>query len=208
VKIPFSNYEMVLHRPGEVANHSERRLSEPDRITDKLLDVLPVKVRSTGEKATAQRIRSQFIAIADKTMSSVLFGKTEGVMRMQTAGDASWAGKNEKVANEALKMVRLALYNKKYGSYKSDNKRKLTDADAENKRLADGTFAKWPKVESTYISPHAAAMIARNNWRSTMINCDGLAFAAMDYVTHKHPNVPVFAIGLSGRHQGSRIKTR
>lgn len=89
--IPFMQYEMVPHRPGEVVDQSKQRLTTPGQITDKLFGALFTKVRSAEKKATARRIRIPITAPTDKFIKSILAGTRESPMRMQTAAaDESW----------------------------------------------------------------------------------------------------------------------
>lgn len=63
MRIPSTNYQVTWHRPGEIAHHSPEKLEKP---TTTFADLLPLKVRSTGERETAFRVRSQFISQARK----------------------------------------------------------------------------------------------------------------------------------------------
>jgi hypothetical protein len=199
MKISFFNFKGILHCFGKDADRPERRDSKLASATDNPLDVLTVKVRNTGEKATAQRIRSHFIALAEKSMKSAGAGDAEATNIVQAArGDASWAGKNEEVAKEALKMVRLALYKKKYGSYKSTNKFRTTDPYQELRRVTSGEFCTFKKFEDIGSPRVRSAMLSRSIWQSTSVNCDGLALSALDFISRTHPNVQVSSVSVPG----------
>lgn len=200
MKIPMSKYEITGHRPTEVASYSTNRLNNSASLGNKMADLLPVKVRQTGDKALAQRIRNQFIGLSIKSLESAAANKPAGPTKMMQAasGDSSWAAKNENVANEAIKSVRLSLYNKNFGSYKSDNKRNTTKLELEAERMQQGEFGKWGDFGNITDLRHISAIRSFNIWKSTLISCDGLSNAVKDYVSYKHPNVQVSSLSLPG----------
>lgn len=199
MKIPSLGLKGVLHCLGRGKDHAESLPAKPGNVTGNPLDVLSRKARNSGGRSTAQRIRRHFIALAEKSMKSAEAGNTEAKRLMQALpGDARWAGKNEEVANEALKVVRLALYNKKYGSHKSSNKFKTTAFAAEINRVTSGKFFDFINAASSIGPSHMTAMLSRGIWNSTSINCDGLALSAMDFISHAHPNVQVSSVELPG----------
>ncbi|MGS0740256.1 hypothetical protein ACVBEF_00205 [Glaciimonas sp. GG7] len=199
----FSNYQIIGHRPGEVTNYPSsgfENCSKARNVFDKMADILPFKICKAGKQATAERLRSQFIGISNKSISSVLSGKPPVLKGMIGAvGDPTWAKKNKSVAEDALKKVRLALYDKDCGSYKSDNKRKTTDLEAEMTRIENkngefGTFGELEKFGDITDGRHVSAIRTGNIWKSTRINCAGLALAVKDYVACKHRGVQVSSL--------------
>ncbi|GGM31844.1 hypothetical protein ACFQDN_21395 [Pseudomonas asuensis] len=202
MKIPSTNYEITWHRPGEIANHSPEKVEKP---STSLSDVLPIKVRPTDERRTAYRIRSQFISQARKLTAFISANpkiaanpKWDPAFAQTPEERALSAQKNKSAAEEALKDVRLALYNKNYGSLKSDNKFNLDKRDSEGSRINKGKFYNFSDIGNITNRFHQSAMRSQAIWESTKINCDGLALAAMDYVSHKHPEISVARLLLPG----------
>jgi hypothetical protein len=160
--------------------------------------------RSTGEAATAQRLRGRFTNLSAKAAELSAMNAPPGRLRVQAAaGDASWAQENETYAHEALRDVRLALYSKKYGSFKSTNKFSTNRYKSETDRLIGGEGAAWD--DPSAVNPrHGWALRSKNIWQSTRINCDGLAVAVADYVADQHPLAAV-SIGALSVHAFSVI---
>jgi hypothetical protein len=202
MKIPPTNYQLTWHRPGEIAHHSPGKLERP---STSLSDLLPIKARSTSERETAFRIRSQFISKSRKLVAYIAANPkiaadpklvSQPVLTSEEKDLSKQA--NQPAAEDALKNVRLALYNKNYGSFKSTNKFSADRKNSENERINKGIFCNFEDVRDIENKFHQAAIISKNIWESTSINCDGLAYAAMDYVNHKYPTIPVAAVSLSG----------
>jgi hypothetical protein len=202
MRIPSTNYELTWHRPGEIAHHSPDKLEKPSTT---LSDVLPLKVRSTGERETAYRIRSQFISHARKLTASIAANpniatnpKAIPQVTQTPKEQALSEPKNKAVAEEALKNVRLALYNKNYGSSKSLNKFSIDKKESESARTNSGRLGELINFGGITNPFHQAAMKSKNSWESTAINCDGLALAAMDYVHYKHPDTRIAVLSVPG----------
>ncbi|MCG1043138.1 hypothetical protein KQH60_11575 [Mycetohabitans sp. B8] len=203
MKIPFTNCEVKWHTPGTPTDHSasrrQARKTLPGSVTNAFFDGLPVKVRTISDAATSERLRGKFTYLAEKAIKlSAANAPPPFAYRMQAAvGDGTWARKNEKYAHEALHSVRLALYSKEYGSFKSSNKFSPARRELEVERLRKGKFAHWHNP-SAINSRHNVALRSKNIWQSTQINCDGLAAAVTDYIAYRHPLAPVSTGALPG----------
>lgn len=202
MKIPLTNYQLTWHRSGEIAHHSPEKIEKPSTT---ISDLLPVKVRSTSERETAFRIRSQFISQARKLTAYIaanpkIATNPKPILQPVQAPEEQASSKqvNQLAAEETLKNVRLALYNQNYGSFKSTNKFNIDKRDSETERFKKGKFHTFSDVGDIKNPFHQTAMKSKGIWESTSINCDGLAFAAMDYARHKYPNIPVAALYLPG----------
>lgn len=199
MKLSSFGFKGVLHCLGKGADRPQRSLPEPGIVKENPLDKLAGKARSTAGKGTAQRIRRHFIALAEQSMKSAEAGHTEAALLMQAApGDARWAGKNEAVAKEALDTVRLALYKKKHGSYKSTNKFRVTDPYVEFTRVTSGAFTNFNNFRNITDLRQQHASISKSIWESTSINCDGLARSAVDFISRTHPNIQASTLAIPG----------
>jgi hypothetical protein len=204
MKIPSTNYQLTWHRPGEIAHHSPEKIEKPSTT---ISDLLPVKVRSTSERATAFRTRSQFISQAHKLTAYIaanpkIATNPKPILQpIQTLEEQASSKKaNQLAAEETLKNVRLALYNQNYGSHKSLNKFNIDKREFESARISKGKCGELSSFGNITNVFHQAAIRSKNIWESTSINCSGLAYAAMDYVHTKHPNLPVSLIFLQDKH--------
>lgn len=115
MRIPSTNFQVTWHRPGEIAHHSPKKIEKPSVST---ADLLPLKVRSTGERETAFRIRSQFTSQARKLAAYIAANpdiatkpKSMPLVFQSPEERASSGQKNKVFAEETLKNVRLAMYN-------------------------------------------------------------------------------------------------
>jgi hypothetical protein len=204
MKIPLTNYQLTWHRPGEIAHHSPEKLEKPSTA---ISDFLPIKIRSTSERETAFRIRSKNISQARRLTAyiaanpNIATNPNPILQPLQTPEErASSKQKNQIVAEETLKNVRLALYNKNYGSHKSLNKFNLDNRESEIARINKGNFGELSHFGSITNVFHQAAIRSKNIWESTSINCTGLAYASMDYVHNTHPDIPVSLLFLQDKH--------
>jgi len=200
MKIPSTNYEIVWHRPGEVAHHSPEKIERP---STSAVDLFPVKFRSTSERHTAYRIRSQFISKARKLTAYIAANpevaknpKPILLISPQSEKNMSYKQACQVAAEAALEDIRLALYNKRYGSFKSTNKLKVDRIISEEIRLKKGKIHVFSDVGDVTNPFHRAAMKSKGIWESNAVNCDGLALAAMDYVSHEYPGMTVAELCL------------
>lgn len=200
MKIPVTNYQLTLHRPGEIAHHSPEKIAKPSLTSS---DLRPINLGPTNERETAFRIRSHFISQARKLAAYIVMNPDEAknprpiLQPVNVPEDQTLSKKSVQLAaEETLKNVRLALYNRTYGSFKSTNKFNLDKKDSEVERFKNGKFYLFSDVDGIKNPFHQAAVKSRGIWESTLINCDGLASAAMDYVHHEYPNIPVAVVLL------------
>lgn len=200
MRIPRADYEVKWHTPGTPVDYSvngkPKQTGLVRKIGNTILDGLPFKIRLTTDAAVARRTRAKLIYLSQKAADrSATCAPSLAPVLQAAPGDARWAKENGECANEALRAVRLALYSKKHGSFKSTNKFSLKRIESERVRLTQGKFAVM-NDPSAVNRRHYAALRSKNIWESTHINCDGLTAAAMDYVSHRHPRVPVSLGGV------------
>lgn len=201
MKIPVVTNPLQSQAPSKAEDEALDRFLEDDRVWVDFRDPVKGKVRSQGELSTAQRLRSEFISLAERSMATIAGGDdSEVVPVFELAAIPSSAKTNEEAATDALKMVRLALYTREYGSFKSDNKTTAFDLLAGYGVASDGTFAEMQNFGNITDYRHISALRSRNIWSSTKINCHGLAVAAMDYVKSRYPNMQVALLGFATDH--------
>lgn len=201
MKIPAVIHQLPSQPAIKAADDALDQFLENDQIWNDFCDSVKVKVRPSGELSIAQRLRSEFISLADQSIATIAGGeKSDVVPVLEVATAPSSAKYNEESATDALKMVRIALYTREYGSFKSDNKTTAFDLLMGSHVVSDGTFAEMNHFAGITDYRHISALRSRNIWGSTKINCLGLAVAAMDYVRSRYPDIQVSLLNLANHH--------
>jgi hypothetical protein len=190
VRIPFSSLEVVWHRVGEPVDRvPEAAVAEVDIAHAGL----PFKIRSTQDAAVASRLRRQFTGRAQRSFAQIVQGQPAGPLRRC---DAS-VRETEAVASasgEALRLVRLALYNRNFGSLKSDNKMRSGSAPPAYPKAC------YSGATSLGYSPVGTAAHSAAIWQAKTLNCTELAIAAQDVLAHRHPKRQTSLVMLAGSH--------
>lgn len=187
MRIPFTTVEAVWHRvsePVDGLDASGRDLAHP---------LLPIKLRSVEDGAVARRVRAQFQARSQRRCERIDQGQWRGpwVKQRQTTRLGLQAAQ---ASAEAMRLVRLALYERRFGSLKSDNKKRGDDVppifpDEDQAEL------EYPSAEPVYCAARSLSI-----WRARAHNCDGLTAAALDVLAHRHRRLPTCTVALAHRH--------
>ncbi|HEY1399799.1 hypothetical protein [Roseateles sp.] len=155
--------------------------------------LLPVKVRSVEDEAVARRLRGQCAERALRSHQRIVQGQWCGPWVTQRH-TTQVRDEVARASQETLRLVRLALYDRRFDALKSDNKRRVGEAPPD---IPEEECARLDYPDSAPI--HSAARSA-SIWRTRAHNCDGLAAAALDMLAHRHPRLPTCSLMLGERH--------
>ncbi|OWQ45800.1 hypothetical protein CDL60_18245 [Roseateles noduli] len=187
MRIPFTTVEAVWHRVGEPVDGvdaTRRDLAHP---------LLPVKVRSIEDGAVARRVQAQFRARAERCGDHIQKGQWSGPRVKQTP-TTRVSPQVAQASAEAMRLVRLALYDRRFGACKSDNKKRV---GASPPLFPDEDHA---ELDYPGTAPIHSAARSLSIWNARTHNCDGLTAAALDVLAHRHPRLPTSSVALGDRH--------
>lgn len=193
ISIPFTNYEIVGHRPGARARETTTTPGKDLSLTKKISDLVPFKFRG---RAMESRLREQLSGNQQAA---------EAKVASLSVHEGNKGAENLGLAQKALLYIRTTIYAKENGSYKSFNKATAAEDEISNERLrlAHATRIAW---EYNHFSPVAAPQeFSEVIWKSKSHNCDALAHAAEDYIEHLNPSSPVSKLMFLGRHTATII---
>lgn len=185
MRIPFTLIDAVWHRPGEPVHGVDGNdLAHP---------LLPVKLRSAEDGAVARRLRAQYEARALRSHQLIVLGeRPDGLVVTRRDGGSNAAA--TRAGAEALRLVRLALYDRRFGALKSYNKHRppepiLMPSESERAHAGDLPTA-----------PVQCAAQSADIWQARSHNCHDLALAALDVIAHRHPDLPTNVVILGRSH--------
>ncbi|WP_416763170.1 hypothetical protein ACNI65_11605 [Roseateles sp. So40a] len=186
MRIPFTSVEAVWHRPGEPVDGVAvgNDLAHP---------LLPVKLRSTEDGAVARRLRAQYEARALRSQQRIALGEWPNEL-VATRRDGGSKAAATRAGAEALRLVRLALYDHRFGALKSYNKNRspepiLMPSESEKAHAGDLPTA-----------PVQCAVQSADIWQAKSHNGHDLALAALDVIAHRHPDLPTNLVTLGRDH--------
>lgn len=186
MRIPFTSFEVVGHRPGEPVDGIDagHEVAHP---------LLPVKIRSADDEAVARRLRLQYAQRALRSHQLILLGQRPDAL-IPTRRDGGAKAAATRAGAETLRRVRLALYDRRFGALKSDNKNRPVEPvliPADNERAHTHTLP---------TAPIQCSSQSANIWRAKSHNCHHLALAALDVLAHRHPELPTSLVMLDHAH--------
>ena len=121
MRIPFTTVEAVWHRVGEPVDGLD---AGGHGLAHRLL---PVKVRSVEDEAVARRLRGQCAERALRSHQRIVQGQWCGPWVTQRH-TTQVRDEVARASQETLRLVRLALYDRRFDALKSDNKRRVGEA--------------------------------------------------------------------------------
>ncbi len=214
MRIPFTSLDVVWHRVGEPADRIRPAITDVDggvpwnghaghsghssetACTRKLeicQDGLPFKIRSAEAADVAVRLRSQFIARATRSHARIVQGEPLG-SRVRQYDNPRPTRTVEAAARETLRDIRLALYDRRFGALKSNNKREASQPAPIHAQALHARF------HHVIAAPVVNAARSASIWQARTVNCNELASAAQDLLAHRHPKLPTSLVVVGRAH--------
>ncbi len=111
-------------------------------------------------------------------------------------GDAPAAALNRRIAQEALHVVRLAKYDRRFGALKSSNK-----WPSAVETPPDELLLGQERMRANDLRPFSARSALHRSalyWACPIANCGDLTSNVQDVVAHRHPTVQTALVSLEG----------